>query len=189
MRMLLPRLRKIMLGAGLAVGLSAGTMGAYCGVVVWSGNFHTVEDGQLYRSAQLSKAGFAAAIDAHGIRSVLNLRGANPDSAWYIDELAVTSERGVAHYDVGISARRPPTEAKISEILEILRTAPKPILVHCKSGADRAGLVSALYRYAVQSKSAAEAGAELSLRYGHFPWLTSKTVAMDESLDRYLLTH
>jgi hypothetical protein len=98
MRMLLPRLRKIMLGAGLAVGLSAGTMGAYCGVVVWSGNFHTVEDGQLYRSAQLSKAGFAAAIDAHGIRSVLNLRGANPDSAWYIDELAVTSERGVAHW-------------------------------------------------------------------------------------------
>ena len=55
------------------------------------------------------------------------------------------------------------------------------MLVHCKSGADRSGLVSALFRLVEERAPPAEADQELSLVYGHFPYLTSKTVAMDES--------
>jgi len=177
--------RRTVLGAGLV----AGSVLAYHGGVVCSANFHTVARGQFYRSAQLNTDQFVSAINTYGIKSILNLRGPNPQSAWYIDEVAVARQRGVLHYDVEVSAQEALTEAQVGAILDILRGAPKPILVHCKSGADRTGLVSALYRYALQGTSAAEAEAELSVRYGHFPYLSSKTVAMDATFQRYRRTH
>ena len=56
------------------------------------------------------------------------------------------------------------------------------------SGADRAGLVAALYSYAIDGKSAEAAAGQLSLLYGDFPYLTSGTIAMDESFWRYAKT-
>jgi protein tyrosine/serine phosphatase len=159
---------------------------SYCDVLIWGGNFHAVENGTVYRSAQLSKTQFAHAIDTHHIRSVLNLRGPNLDEAWYRDELAVTQGRGASHDDVGISADREVTPDKIAKILAVLRDAPKPSLVHCLSGADRSGFVSALDEYVVRGKSAEMAAKELSFRYGHFPYLTSKTGAMDNSFDEWV---
>lgn len=183
------RVRKAFLIAVTAVVVAAASYASYCGVLIWSGNFHSVEEGQLYRSAQLSKAEIAREIDAHHIRSVLNLRGPNPNDQWYQDEVAATHEHGAALYDVGISAQEAVAPEKIEKILTILRDAPKPILVHCRAGADRTGLVSALYRYAIQGQSAETAEHELSLRYGHFPYLTSKSGAMDDSASAYFLSH
>ena len=71
--------------------------------------------------------------------------------------------------------------ARSPQILAIVHDAPKPLLIHCKSGADRAGLVSALYQYALAGAPAAEADRQLSLAYGHFPYLTSRSGAMDDS--------
>lgn len=169
----------------MAIGVPAASIGAYSGTVILSGNFHTVEEGQVYRSAQLGKADVESVISEHGIRSILNLRGPNVDQAWYRDEIAVAHELGIVHYDVGLSARRPVPLDLMQRLVEIVHQAPKPLLIHCRSGADRTGLVSALYRYAVEGKSAEEAEAELSLRYGHFPWLISKTNAMDQSFQIY----
>jgi protein tyrosine/serine phosphatase len=61
-------------------------------------NFHAVKAGQLYRSAQLDKVEFGKVIESYHIRSVLNLRGPNPESAWYKDELAAMREHAVDHY-------------------------------------------------------------------------------------------
>jgi protein tyrosine/serine phosphatase len=170
------------LKAGVVVaGLTAGSIGAYWGVVQYQGNFHTVQEGAFYRSAQLSKDELQEAVREHGIKAVLNLRGAHPGEPWYDDEVAVSRVLGAAHYDYGLSARRSVTEGQIAELLEIIRDAPKPLLVHCKSGADRTGLVSALYRFAVEGKGADEADAQLTALYGHFPYLTSRTRAMDDS--------
>ena len=88
---------------------------------------------------------------------------------------------GVAHYDYALSAHRFVTRQQIGEVLGIVRDAPRPLLVHCKSGADRTGLVSALYRFAGEGMSAIQADRELSLVYGHFPYLTSRSKAMDDS--------
>ena len=172
--------RSIKIGI-VAVGLAAGTVGAYWGAIQYQGNFHTVEEGMLYRSAQLDKDGLKSAIRNNKIRSVLNLRGAHPGQAWYDEEIAVSQALGVAHYDYGISAYRIVTNHQISEILDIIRGAPKPLLVHCKSGADRTGLVSALYRLASGGANADQADQQLSIMYGHFPYLASRTSAMDES--------
>lgn len=164
-----------------AVGLTAGSIGSYWGVVQYHGNFHAVSEGAFYRSAQLEKDELEKAVRDHGIRAILNLRGAHAGELWYDDEVAVSKALGVAHFDYGLSAYRIVTDRQIADLVGILRDAPKPLLVHCKSGADRTGLVSALYRFAVEGKSADEADRQLTLIYGHFPYLTSRTRAMDDS--------
>jgi protein tyrosine/serine phosphatase len=167
--------------AAISVGLLASAVGGYWGALQYQGNFHTVTEGVLYRSAQPSRDELDAAVRDHKIRSVLNLRGAHVGEAWYDREVAASGELGLAHYDYSLSAKRVVTAQQIADILSIMRDAPKPLLIHCKSGADRTGLVAALYRYAETSTGAEEADGELSLVYGHFPYLTSRSSAMDES--------
>jgi protein tyrosine/serine phosphatase len=180
-------MRLIKIGV-VAVGLTAGSCGAYWGVIQYHGNFHAVKEGAFYRSAQLSKDELRSVIRDHKIRSVLNLRGAHPGQAWYDEEVAASRALGVAHYDYGLSAYRIVTSRQIGEVLDIIRDAPKPLLVHCKSGADRAGLVSALYRFADEGASAEQADRQLSVIYGHFPYLTSRSGAMDDSFWAFIST-
>ena len=125
-------------------------------------------------------------IKEHGIKSILNLLGNRPDKAWYVDEIAVSKALGVEHHDYGISASEVVSASKLDEILKILRDAPKPILVHCNNGADRSGLVAAVYLAEIKGVVLDEAGGQLSLYYGHFPWLLSTTGAMDESFQIYV---
>jgi len=167
--------------AVVALGLTAGSGGAYWGLLQYHGNFHVVKEGTFYRSAQLDKEELHRVILDHQIRSVLNLRGAHPGQGWYDEEVAVSQALGVTHYDYGLSAYRFVTRRQIGEVLDIIRNAPKPLLVHCKSGADRAGLVSALYRFVEEGTSVDQADQQLSLIYGHFPYLTSRSRAMDDS--------
>lgn len=183
---LLRRLTRSLGVLAAAIGLGAAALGAYCGIVVYEGNFHAVSPGVLYRSAQPSDAELQSFVQQYKIRSVLNLRGANTGSPWYDDEVKESRALGLAHYDYGLSARRLVTGRQIADILDIMRRAPKPLLVHCMSGADRAGLVAALYRYAVAGASPEDADRELSLVYGHFPYLTSRTGAMDDSFWAYV---
>jgi protein tyrosine phosphatase (PTP) superfamily phosphohydrolase (DUF442 family) len=170
----------------VAGGLLTGSVASYCGVVVYTGNFHTVDAGRFYRSAQLGRDELATQVRANGIKAILNLRGAHPGQSWYDDEIAVSRAARVVHYDYPLSANRALTPVETSDIVEILRTAPMPILVHCKSGADRSGLVAALYRSAVRHQPPREAAQELSLWYGHFPFLWSRTKAMDETFQMFV---
>jgi protein tyrosine/serine phosphatase len=58
------------------------------------------------------------------------------------------------------------------------------MLMHCKSGADRVGLMSALYRHLKHSVPIAVAKRELSLRYGHFR--QADTGVLDFFFEQYL---
>src|ERR1700722_4892372 len=70
------------------------------------GNVHVVEDGLVYRAAQLDRGRLTTLIKTYGIRSVINLRGENRGSDWYDNEVEVTTLRGVKHFDVRMSALR-----------------------------------------------------------------------------------
>lgn len=175
--------------ATVAVVLVAISIASYCGIVRLSGNVHAVSDGQFYRSAQLDKDQFEQVIKEYGIKSILNLRGDSPGESWYEDEIAVSRTHAVMHFDYGIGATEFVTSKQITEILTIVRDAPKPLLIHCQGGADRSGLVAALYVAELKGKSADEASEQLSLLYGHFPYLTSKTDAMDKSFWAYVEVH
>lgn len=145
------------------------------------GNFHKVDD-DLYRSAQLYSFNMPYYIEKHGIKSILNLRG-DSTKQWYQDELDISKAYEVTHYDYGIGDRRISTMKEMEDIVQIMKEAPKPLLVHCKAGADRTSLASALYLYEI--KNGEEAEKAISIIYGHFPWLGSKTVAMDKSFEKY----
>jgi len=56
--------------------------------------------------------------------------------------------------------------------------------MHCKSGADRAGLMSVLYRFLVEAEPLVAAKRELSLRYGHFR--QGDTGILDYFFERYI---
>ena len=170
-------LRILVLAAGVIIGSAC----SYGALLLATGNIHTVVDGVLYRSAQLNKTQFEAVIQQHGIKSILNLRGGHLTDPWYADEMEVSKELGVTHFDYPISARRRVTPEQIAAILSIVSSAPKPLLIHCRSGADRSGLVAALFLLDAEHADPVEADRQLSLLYGHFPYLLSKTVAMDES--------
>ncbi len=153
-------------------------------------NFHKVDD-DLYRSAQLRPFNMGYFIEKHKIKSIINLRGGyakgkTPD-AWYVDELAFSKEHNLTHIDYGIGDRMPITLKQMEEMVELMKNAPKPLLIHCKAGADRTSLASALYLYAIKKES--DASRAISIIYGHFPWLGSKTYFMDESFENYKKAH
>lgn len=180
-RLLLRRAIRATGAAVLAVVIVAASYAGYCGVMIYEGNFHAVEPGVLYRSAQLDGPEIADFARQYGIKSVLNLRGAHHGQGWYDGEVTATHDLGIAHFDYPLSAKRVVTAAQVAALLDIVRHAPKPLLIHCQSGADRSGLVSALFEYAIAGTSAENADRQLSLLYGHFPYLTSRTGAMDKS--------
>ena len=107
-------------------------------------NFHSVIDGNLYRSAQMDSKTLAKIIRDHGIRSIINLRGANPGKRWYEDECAITTQYGTTLYDGHFSAVELPPITDLLKLKQVLQSASPPILVHCRGGADRTGMASAL---------------------------------------------
>lgn len=71
------------------------------------------------------------------------------------------------------------------QLATLLRDAPKPLLIHCRSGSDRTGLASAIYLNQVANIDQETAERQLSLRFGHIGIpLVSPTYAMDESWER-----
>lgn len=146
------------------------------------GNFHKV-DKDLYRSAQLFSYNLPFYLEKHHIKSILNLRGSSTDK-WYTDEIDISKKYKIKHYDYGIGDRQISTINEMNDIIDIMKKAPKPLLVHCKIGADRTSLSSALYLYAIKNDQ--DAKRAISIRYGHFPWFGSKTVAMDKSFENFV---
>lgn len=171
---------------GFAFALTATIIAAAYMMIQYDGNFHVVDDGQVYRSAQLGREQLKQLIVGHKIAAIINLRGENSGKDWYDDEVQVAEQLAVLHIDYRLSANKKVALSQMQEILKTIANTPKPILVHCSGGADRTGLVSALY-LAQKTGNSNKAKEQLSLRFGHTPFLIhSDTKAMDESLDDYL---
>jgi len=143
--------------------------GSYICYVIDQGNFHTITDGEAYRSAQLDRDKLEYFIRRYNIRSILNLRGTNPDRDWYKEELTVSAANRIKHYDIALSSKKEPTENDVKQLTEIFREAPRPILIHCQFGADRSGLVAAMWKVIVDHEPKPEAEKQLSVFYGHVP--------------------
>lgn len=168
--------RKLLLAAALCLALPGG----YLANLQMNGNFHPVVEGVAYRSAQPSAGDLDRWVTDTGIRSVINLRGEHVGSDWYDEELAASARLGIAHYDFGMSAGKALSQDRAAELVSLLRTAPKPVLIHCKSGADRTGLASALLLATLaQDEDAAEA--QISFRYGHISIPYTAAWPMDQS--------
>ena len=129
-------------------------------------NWGVVESGRLYRSNHPLPWQLEAAARRHGIKSVINLRGHR--AACGSDALGreAAMALGLVHADQPFESRGAPHKDRLLKLIALYRSLPEPILIHCKSGADRTGLAAGVW-HLLQGRSAAAAMAELSLRYGH----------------------
>lgn len=109
---------------GKTIGVVALVAGAWAGYLRLSGNFHSIEQGAIYRSAQLSGSQFAERIRENGIKTILNLRGNNAGRSWYDEEIKASEMAGVRHIDYPISSGRELTDDQVNELTGILRSAP-----------------------------------------------------------------
>jgi len=119
----------------------------------------------LFRSGQPLPCHFPG-IMRRGIRTIVNLRGRN-DSGWYLLELEACRNYGIALVDFTTKSRDAPSKEMIHKAKRLFETIRYPALIHCKSGADRAGLMGALYRILHEGRPVEEAVEQLGWKYGH----------------------
>lgn len=136
--------------------------------VVYNNNFHTVEEGRFYRSAQMSNAELENVIKEKGIKSVIDLRfGKGEPEADGKTEKDAVREAGAAYYHVPLLGSRVPAHRRIEKLLEVYSKAEEPILVHCTSGTHRSGVAATIWLIDKVGKNPEAAAKEqLSLQYG-----------------------
>jgi protein tyrosine/serine phosphatase len=159
-------------------------IGIYMGINQMTGNFHEVIAGELYRSAQPGDMVIDKAARQYGIKTIINLRNERR-GAWYAEEKASAEENGVTLIDFPLSSARFVPVEESERLAEIMRTAEKPILIHCEHGANRTGLASAIYVGAVAKRSELFSELQLSPYYGHIPIPGIGRYAMYQSWDEF----
>lgn len=122
-------------------------------------------------------------LEREGIRTIVTARH-DPRHGGHALIAALAEQEGIDYQSFELFSRAAPGR-------EVLLSAPGffaqlryPILMHCKSGADRAGFLAALYRIVVENAPVQEARRELSLRFLHFSG--SKTGILDAVFAAYL---
>lgn len=144
-------------------------------------NRHRIS-GEAWRSAQPAPHQIRR-LAREGIRTIVNLRGERECGSYWL-EIEACKRYGVKLVNYQVRSRAAPTFEEIKGAQHLFEEVEYPILIHCKSGADRAGLMSVLYRIFREGVPIAEAKNELSLKYGHFR--QADTGILDYFFERYL---
>lgn len=119
----------------------------------------------------------------HGVKTIVTARhdprhGGN----------ALVAERcaalGLDYVTFPLFSRAAPSREALLAAPAFFRSLRYPALLHCKSGADRAGMLSALYLIVMEGVPVREAKGQLSWRFGHFS--ASKTGILDAVFSAYL---
>ena len=142
-------------------------------------NRHKVGQGKIWRSAQPTPHQVAW-FRRQGVRTVISLRGGREHGSWPLQREACERE-GLALVEFVLRSREAPSRETILAAKAFFAGIEYPAVMHCKSGADRAGLASALYLILHEGKPVAEAMGQLSARYGHFRF--AKTGILDAFFD------
>lgn len=163
------RRRRRVLRAVLVVVLvgSAGFLG-YFRRPLFGGNYGVVDEGVVYRASQPT-GDVARLIRERKLGSILNLRGGGPDDPWYAAEVEAARAAGVDFYDLPMSATRRPGRRELLTLLDLFGRCRYPLLIHCKSGADRTGLAAGLYLMARRGVPPDKAESAFDINYGHVP--------------------
>ena len=115
----------------------------------------------IYRSAQPETADMQA-LERMGIRTVISLRGFHGDAEKAKGTKLILVSIPINTWDID--------DDKVILALRALRDADKPVLVHCQHGADRTGLIMAMYHMIEQGWSREKALDELQNGgYGFHP--------------------
>lgn len=156
---------RILLGTLTFILLAAGIFALWA--LLLRENLHVVVPGQVYRSAQPSERMLRRLHAEQGIRSVINLRGTWAGEAWFDEETKAAADLGIVlhHIDLATFNLAPPEELR--KLVAALDECPKPLLIHCRHGADRTSLAVAIYRVLYEGTSLDDAMNAYQLVCGH----------------------
>lgn len=146
-------------------------------------NFYQVLPG-VYRCSQPSPSQIKRYHQRYGIKTIINLRGENEDTSFWLFEKETCEQLGITMIDHRLYSRDLPTKEAIHATKTLLEQVEYPILFHCKSGADRAGLMATLARIFIAHHPVEQAIEELDWYYGHFKF--AKTGMIDFFFAAYL---
>ncbi len=166
-------------------------------------NFHKVTDG-IYRGARPVDQLEIAKLAKMGIKTVINLQGGDLNSPWIGDlipyfedgetkaeinqEGRIVNAYGMNYYSMPLNSLGTVSKReaiRIEQVLEIMNDPEQqPVFVHCAHGADRTGMVIALYRVKYQNWSTRRAHNEMQNK-GH-NWLH---MLFTSGMDEYFLSY
>jgi len=118
-----------------------------------------------------------------GIKTIVNLRGGF-DASFHALEKDACERLGLTLVDFTITSREVPSRARVHGAKALFESLEYPALMHCKSGADRAGIMSVFYMHFRKGVPIREALEQLSLKYLHVK--AGKTGVLDYTFERYL---
>jgi protein tyrosine phosphatase (PTP) superfamily phosphohydrolase (DUF442 family) len=148
--------------------------------VCWH-NQHQIADG-VWRSNQPGPARIAA-LGRAGIKTIVNLRGPRSDGGWQL-EAEACRKAGITLLDFTARSRAAPSKDMLHDARDLFNSLETPALMHCKSGADRAGIMSALYLLIKERRPVREAMQQLAWKYGHVK--AAKTGLLDAFFAAYV---
>ncbi len=145
-------------------------------------NTHEISPGKMWRTYQPSPAKLHQ-WKARGIKTIINLRGDNP-SGYYLLEKEACEKLGLSLRTFQVFSRNAPTRETLHGAQLLFSEIEYPALIHCKSGADRAGLMATLYLFFHEGVPLDMAMKQLSFKYGHIK--QGKTGVLDAALNQYI---
>jgi hypothetical protein len=163
----------------LALGIVAAIVGLPCLYYRWTYNdarrFRVVEAGKLYRSGRLTAQGLAEVLQQYKIRTVINLmeEEAEPElprtffGGGSVKESQVCEQNGarMVFLQADLVSRRQIEHLRpsgIDQFLKIMDDPSKhPVLLHCRAGLHRTGVLTAVYRMEYDNWSKQRAWLEL----------------------------
>jgi protein tyrosine/serine phosphatase len=161
--------------------------------------FREVAPGRLYRSGQMTAEGFADFIRKEHIKTVINLQDEydDPDidlhflGQGHIKESQLCQQLGARYLYLppDLIPRRSPAGARpqtIDRFLAIMDDPTNyPVLIHCRAGLHRTGVLAAVYRMEYEGWSPRQAIDELkAIGFGEFA-----CQADNEYIRQYILTY
>ena len=145
-------------------------------------NTHEISPGKMWRSYQPSPADLKK-WKACGVRTIINLRGDNPGGRYFLEEEAC-KELDLKFVTFRVFSREAPSRDALHGARKLFEEIEYPAMMHCKSGADRAGLMSVLYLFFHEGAPLDRALEQLSFKYGHVK--QGKTGVIDYAFARYV---
>jgi protein tyrosine/serine phosphatase len=132
--------------------------------LVW-GNLAPVVPDRIYRCNHPTPSRLRRMTRRLGIRTLINLRGKTQSGSDALSR-AAARELGLVFHDMAFESRGAPQKERIIRFHQIYMDMQTPVIMHCKSGADRAGLAAGLI-VLFDGGTAHDAMRQLSLRFGH----------------------
>ncbi|WP_428486293.1 protein tyrosine phosphatase [Rhodopila sp.] len=132
--------------------------------LIWS-NLAPVVPNRVWRCNHPTPLRLRRMVRRLGIRTLINLRGKTQSGSDALSrEMARTL--GLSFHDMALESRGAPQRERILRLHDLYRSMQVPAIIHCKSGADRAGLAAGLM-ILFEGGTTVDALRQLSLRFGH----------------------